>query len=94
MKVRLSTHLRGYTNHRSEVEASGATLDEALRDLNRNYPGLRFRIIDEQDQIREHIKVFVNSRQVLAMSTPLHEADVMHIIGALSGGSGALIRSA
>ena len=86
MKVRLSTHLRGYTNHRSEVEAEGTTLDEALRDLNQKYPGIRFRIIDEQDRIREHIKVFVNSQQVHAMSTPLKPDDLMHIIGALSGG--------
>lgn len=86
MKVKLSTHLRGYTEHRSEVEAAGATLDEALRDLNRQYPGLRFRIIDEQDHIREHIKIFVNAQQVRSLSTPLNPADLMHIIGALSGG--------
>ena len=86
MKVRLSTHLRGYTDHRSEVDAEGKTLDEALRDLNQNYPGLRFRIVDEQDRIREHIKIFVNAQQVHAMSTPLKPGDLMHIIGALSGG--------
>jgi molybdopterin synthase sulfur carrier subunit len=86
MKVRLSTHLRGYTHNQSEVEAAGATLDEALRDLDRRYPGLRFRIVDEQDHIREHIKIFVNARQVLPLATALEPADLIHIIGALSGG--------
>ena len=31
MKVRLSTHLRSYTNRKGEVEASGATLAEAMQ---------------------------------------------------------------
>ena len=82
----LSTHLRAYTGHRSKVEAEAATLDEALRDLNQKYPGLRLRIIDEQDCIREHIKIFVNAQQVHAMSTPLKPDDLTHIIGAFSGG--------
>jgi len=86
MKIRLSTHLRGYTNHRSEVEAQGATLDELLRDLDRQYAGIRFRVIDEQDQIREHIKIFVNARQAQTLNMPLQPTDAIHIIGALSGG--------
>ncbi len=87
MKVHVSTHLRGYTQNRREVEGQGATLDELTRDLDRQFPGLRFRIIDEQDQIREHIKVFVNAQQTTRMSLPLQPADQIHIIGALSGGS-------
>ena len=86
MKVRLSTHLRGYTNHLGEVEAGGPTLDEMLRDLDRRYPGLRFRIIDEQDRIREHIKIYVNGQQVQQLSVALQARDTIHIIGALSGG--------
>ncbi len=86
MKVRLSTHLRGYTNHQSEVDAGGTTLDEMLRDMDRRFPGLRFRIIDEQDRIREHIKIFVNAQQVHKLSVSLQPMDTIHIIGALSGG--------
>lgn len=86
MKVRLSTHLRGYTNHQGEVEAHGATLDEMLRDMERRYAGIRFRIIDEQDRIREHIKIFVNAQQAHDLNAPLRHTDAIHIIGALSGG--------
>ncbi len=87
MKVRLSTHLRSYTGHKSEVDAEGATLNELLHDMNQRYPGLRFRIIDEQDQIREHIKVFVNAQQAHQLDVPLQPSDKIHIIGALSGGA-------
>ncbi len=61
MKVRVPTHLRDYIGS-PEVEVGGASLDEALADLDRRYAGVRFRIVDEQDDIREHIKIFVNQR--------------------------------
>ncbi|MBI5877086.1 MAG: MoaD/ThiS family protein [Chloroflexi bacterium] len=88
MKVRLSTHLRGYTGGQAEVEAHGGTLDEVLRDLDRQYPGLRFRVVDEQDHVREHIKMFVNSTLLADdnLRAPVGAADTVHIIGALSGG--------
>ncbi len=86
MKVHVSTHLRGYTHNQRTVEAHGATLDELTRDLDRQFPGVRFRIIDEQDEIREHIKIFVNAEQAHALSAPPQPSDTIHIIGALSGG--------
>jgi len=51
--------LHSYTNAR-EVEANGATLTELLADLDRQYPGLRFRVIDEQNDMRVHMRFFVN----------------------------------
>ncbi len=48
----------------SEVEASGATLAAVLADLDRRYPGIRFRMIDEQDRMRRHMRFFVNGEQV------------------------------
>jgi sulfur-carrier protein len=86
MKVRLSTHLRSYTNRKGEVEASGATLAEAMRDLDQHYPGLRFRVIDEQDHIRDTIKIYVNSNIMSSLNVPVQPTDTIHIIGALSGG--------
>lgn len=85
MRVLVSTHLRRYTGA-PVVEAGGATLAELLADLDRRYPGLRFRIIDEQDRIREHIMIFVNRAQVRSLDIPLRNPDEVHIIGALSGG--------
>ncbi len=86
MKIYLSTHLRIYTNHKNMVEAKGATLDALLWDMDRRFPGIRFRIIDEQDRIREHIKIFIDEEQVHGLHIPLAEAQKVHIIGALSGG--------
>ena len=86
MKVLIPDPLRSYTNESSEVEAEGATLEEVLRDLDRRYPGIRFRMIDEQDAIRRHMRVFVNGNQVRGLGVPLRVSDEVIILQALSGG--------
>jgi len=86
MKVLIATPLRSYTSHQSPVEAEGATLADLLADLDRRYPGIRFRMIDEQDQIRPHMRVFVNGEQVHDLGTSLQPADDVQILQSLSGG--------
>jgi sulfur-carrier protein len=85
VKVLIPSSLRSYTEQ-SEAEASGATLAHVLADLERQYPGIRFRMIDEQDQIRRHIRLFVNGDQVRELAQPLHATDELVIVQALSGG--------
>ncbi len=85
MKVSIPSALRSYTKER-EVEAAGATLTDLVADLDRRYPGVRFRMIDEQDRMRPHIRFFVNGEQVFDLARPLHPSDMVHIVQALSGG--------
>lgn len=86
MIVHIPGALRSYTKQKSEVATEGGTLAEVLSALNRRYPGLRFRIITEQDMIRQHIRIFVNEEQVRELSVALQPDDQIHIICALSGG--------
>ncbi len=86
MKVIIPSPLLSYTNQSKEVDADGATVSELLEDLNRRYPGIRFRMIDEQEAVRPHMKIFVNGEQVWALNTHLQPADEVHILQALSGG--------
>ena len=86
MKVKLPTPLLEYTKGQSEVEADGDTLATLLHDLDRQYPGIRFRMIDEQEQIRAHIKLFVNAELERSLSAPLGGQDEVIIVAALSGG--------
>jgi sulfur-carrier protein len=85
MRVAIPGALRSYTAA-ADVQASGATLAELLADLERGYPGIRFRIVDEQDRIRRHIRIFVNGAQANALEQPLAESDEVVIVQALSGG--------
>jgi molybdopterin converting factor small subunit len=85
MKVLIPSALQSYTKG-SKVEASGATLAELLADLDRQYPGLRFRVVDEQDRMRGHMRFFVNNEQVFDLSHPLRPTDEVYLLQALSGG--------
>ena len=86
MRVRIPTPLRSYTGEQSAVEADGTTVAELLVDLDRQFPGLRFRVVDEQDQLRPHMKVFVDQDSVRDLATPITDATEVTLMQALSGG--------
>jgi molybdopterin synthase sulfur carrier subunit len=86
MRVLIPNPLRSYTAEAASVSGSGATLDELTLDLDRRYPGMRFRIVDEQRKIRPHIKFFVNGMQQRDLHAALNPADEVMIVCALSGG--------
>jgi molybdopterin converting factor small subunit len=86
VKVSIPSPLFSYTDRRSEVEASGATLDALLRDLDRQFPGIRFRMVDEQDRLRPHVRIFVNREETRRLGAPLTGSEEIHIFQALSGG--------
>lgn len=85
MKVLIPTPLRSYTGERL-VAARGATLWEVLGDLDRRYPGIRFRMVDEQERLRPHMRCFLNGRQVFDLASPMQDGDELMIVQALSGG--------
>jgi molybdopterin converting factor small subunit len=86
VEVRLAALLHSYTRGRSTVSASGSTLGDVLDDLDRRYPGLRFRIVDEQSRLRRHVRFFINGTDARDLTAPLHPGDKLYIVGALSGG--------
>jgi len=85
MRVTIPSPLLSYTSRR-EVSAEGATVADVLRDLDRQFPGLRFRMVDEQDQIRQHMRVFLDSQEIRELTIPLPAGATLHIVQALSGG--------
>jgi molybdopterin converting factor small subunit len=86
VKIHLSSHVQSYTGGRAQVEADGETLVELMADLERRYPGLRFRVIDEQERIRPHMNFFVGGMLARDLRHPVRPGDEVHILGALSGG--------
>ena len=86
MKVHIPTPLRSYTAGVKEVDASGSTLDELLVDLDRQYPGMRFRVVDEQGQLRPHMRIFVNRTIERDLALSIADGDEVVLMQALSGG--------
>ena len=85
MKVLIPSPLRSYTQ-RSWVDGAGATLGDVLDDLDRQFPGIRFRLVNEQDRLRPHVRVFVRGTPVFDLGLMLSPDDEVLIVQALSGG--------
>jgi molybdopterin converting factor small subunit len=85
MEVLIPAALRSYTGV-SRVQAQGETLDALFDDLDRRYPGLRFRVVDEQRQLRANMRLFVNGLGVRDLGHGLKGDDFVAIVLALSGG--------
>lgn len=85
MKVLIPGALRSYTGQ-SHVEATGHTLHGMFDDLERRYPGLRFRVVDEQNLLRPNMRIFVNGTGIRDLQHALEPDDLVAIVLALSGG--------
>ena len=85
MKVLVPSALRSYTGA-SHVEAAGDTLLGLFADLEQRYPGLRFRVVDEQERLRPNMRIFVNGLGVRDLGHTLRPDDDVAIVMALSGG--------
>lgn len=87
VRVYIPGPLRSYTNDRSEVSidlTSGTDMSALLAELDNRFPGIRFRMIDEANRIREHIRLFVEGEQVTQLDAPVGKE--VQIICAISGG--------
>jgi molybdopterin converting factor small subunit len=86
VEVRLAALLHSYTQGASVVHAAGATIGEVLDDLDRRYRGIRFRLVDEQDRLRPHMRLFLNGADARDVACTVRDGDEIYIVGALSGG--------
>jgi sulfur-carrier protein len=86
MNVRIPSPLRSYTGNATVVHANGNTLHDVLRDLDGQFPGLCFRVVDEQGNLRKHMRVFVNDEMTRDLSSAVSETDEITLLQALSGG--------
>jgi sulfur-carrier protein len=86
IRVAIPSQLIAYTDGATRVEAAGATVGHVLDDLDRRFPGLKFRVIDEQDRIRRHMRIFVGQDEARTVTVPVGDGGELLIFGALSGG--------
>jgi molybdopterin synthase sulfur carrier subunit len=86
VRVRVAPLLYSYTGGLRVVDVEATTVDEAIASVDRRFPGVAFRVIDEQRQIRPHINLFLGEHSVRDLDTPVSAGDEIYIVGALSGG--------
>lgn len=88
MIVHIPSPLRSYTGQRATVDAAGATVADVVADLDRQFPGFRFRMVDEHGRLRQHMRIWVNQELVRdrSLAVAVSDADEVTIMQALSGG--------
>ena len=86
VRVRIAPLLYSYTGGLKLIEVEAATVREAIAALDVRFPGLAFRVVDEQRQIRNHMNIFLGEDKVFDLGTAISADSEIYIIGALSGG--------
>jgi molybdopterin synthase sulfur carrier subunit len=86
VRIRIASLLHSYTSGLNVVEVEAGTVGEAIEALDHRFPGLAFRVIDEQGRVRPHMNVFLGEEKVSDLATPITKATEIYIVGALSGG--------
>jgi len=88
-KIRIPTPLRKLTNNEELVEVNAATIGEAIAELQKRFPGIKERLVDETGAIRRFVNVYVNEEDIRFLQnqeTALQEGDEVSIIPAIAGG--------
>jgi molybdopterin synthase sulfur carrier subunit len=87
--VRIPTPLRSLTKGSAEVQATGGTVIDVIADLERQYPGMKDRLVDDGGEIRKFVNVYVNQEDVRFLDgdrTALKDGDEVAIVPAMAGG--------
>jgi molybdopterin converting factor small subunit len=86
VRVRIPTPLRSYTGGAANVRAGGATVRDVLADLDRQFPGLAFRVVTEQGVLRPHVVVWLAGERCRDLDAAVDPAGEVVLMQALSGG--------
>jgi sulfur-carrier protein len=87
--VRIPTPLRSITKGSAEVQAEGQTVEGLVEDLERQFPGLKERLMDESGELRRFINIYVNEEDIRFLEskkTALKDGDQVSIVPAIAGG--------
>lgn len=87
--IRIPNPLRKLTGEQDVVQASGANVADLIEDLDKNYPGFKERICDENGNVRRFVNIFLNDEDIRFLdekATPVKETDELSIVPAIAGG--------
>ena len=90
--VRIPTPLRSLTQGKDEVQASGKTVRDIIEDLEKSYPGLRERLLDDKG-VRRFVNIYQNEEDIRfldSLDTAVKDGDSISIVPAIAGGRWAL----
>jgi molybdopterin synthase sulfur carrier subunit len=71
------------------VQTKAGTVDDVVADLERQFPGLKERLVDDSGELRRFINIYVNEEDIRFMDgrkTTLKDGDAVSIVPAIAGG--------
>jgi molybdopterin synthase sulfur carrier subunit len=89
VSIRIPTPLRKLTQNQELVDGQGDTIGDILDNLEKNYPGLKERVCDEQGSVRRFVNIFVNDEDIRFLqdtATVVKSGDEVSIVPAIAGG--------
>ncbi len=89
IRVEVPTILRSYTGGTKSVMAEGVSLAALVEDLDKRYPGLGSRLVEE-GKLRRFVNVYLNDEDVRfvgGLATLLEDGDTITILPAVAGGA-------
>jgi len=87
--VRIPTPLRAVAKGNADVQAKGDTIEDVITDLERQFPGLRERLVEESGEVRRFINIYVNQEDIRFLQgskTAVKQGDEVSIVPAIAGG--------
>ena len=89
VRVWLPRALREYSKGQDTVALGGDTLADVISQLNARFPGIGYRILNDQGRLRRYVLVFVNDDSVAHLepeAVRLRDGDTVHILPSVAGG--------
>jgi molybdopterin synthase sulfur carrier subunit len=87
--VRIPTPLRSLTKGRAEVQVDADTVADLIDGLEKQFPGIKERLVDEGGEVRRFINFYINEEDVRFLQgskTALKAGDQVSIVPAIAGG--------
>jgi len=87
--VRFPNMMKFYVDNQNEFPVPGETVAEIIDHVVKQYPSVKFHLLDAEGNLRRHFNIFVNGvhiRDLNGMDTPLQNDDKVILMASAAGG--------
>lgn len=89
VSVSIPTPLRALTGQKDTVEVEAKDIQAMLGELEKEFPGIQERLVDEKGEVRRFVNIYVGGEDIRFLQnqqTPLKAGDEVSIVPAIAGG--------